>query len=568
MSGFFIDIGMITEDYKVPSVAKDTVIEPEFFASHQMLEKFSNDRIFINKNKYFIILDGIVLNKVELQKCYSGTWEGTILNLYNKKGDTFFNEFRGSFCGVLYNKITKKWIIFSDQIGSKHIFYTIINDNLVVSADIAIIYKYFKINNIQYSLNKHAAYMFLSYGFMLEEFTLCNEVKRLLPGYYLEYSSGELVQLKRYYAIDNTPVERTEKEYINLIDKYFRLAIHRQFEKDKEYGYRHFVELSGGLDSRMTSIVAHDMGYVEQVNFTLSQTNYLDETIAKSIASDYNHEWIFIPLDSGNHLQNIEKVIKINGGNSIFFAQSRMYFGYNSIKMTDFGLNHSGQLGDVILGTYNSTRNQNECWELGSGSVLKDYVNNINVSLKIEYKNYDQFMLYNRGFVGINNGLIVRQKFTETMSPFYDVDFMSIALSIPIKYRFNHHIYKKWIIEKYPKAANYLWEKTNDKITSTPFIRYKYKKYTIKHFTKKVVEEVKKNIGLKSYVKEMNPVDNWFKTNLQIKIFFDDYFAENLNTVQNKKLKMDLVYIYNNYGNIEKLYAVSLLAALKLFFKE
>ena len=57
----------------------------------------------------------------------------------------------------------------------------------------------------------------------------------------------------------------------------------RVFEKDLEYGYKHLVALSGGLDSRMTAWVGHNMGYTNMLNYTFSQTDYLDETVPKEI---------------------------------------------------------------------------------------------------------------------------------------------------------------------------------------------------------------------------------------------------------------------------------------------
>lgn len=63
----------------------------------------------------------------------------------------------------------------------------------------------------------------------------------------------------------------------------FKNAIKRAFEKDLEYGYKHLVALSGGLDSRMTAWVAHTMGYTNMLNYTFSQTDYLDEKVPKQI---------------------------------------------------------------------------------------------------------------------------------------------------------------------------------------------------------------------------------------------------------------------------------------------
>lgn len=118
-------------------------------------------------------------------------------------------------------------------------------------------------------------------------------------GKYIKIENNKF-EIKTYYELDNTPnYNQTEDEIIDNINELFRNAVKLEFEKDKEYRYKHIVALSGGLDSRMTTWVAHDMGYTDQLNYTFSQSDYLDETIAKEIARDLEHEWIFKFLDNG-----------------------------------------------------------------------------------------------------------------------------------------------------------------------------------------------------------------------------------------------------------------------------
>src|SRR5690606_29863601 len=126
-----------------------------------------------------------------------------------------------------------------------------------------------------------------------------NEIKRLMVGYYIKIKNNTLIH-EKYYTLRNEPIEISEKEAIDEIDKRFRDAVELAFEKDKEYGYKHIATLSGGLDSRMTVWVAHELGYSNQLNLTFSQSNYLDETIAKEIAIELKHEWLFKALDNGN----------------------------------------------------------------------------------------------------------------------------------------------------------------------------------------------------------------------------------------------------------------------------
>lgn len=73
------------------------------------------------------------------------------------------------------------------------------------------------------------------------------------------------------------------------------------------------VDLSGGLDSRMVSWVANDMGYKEQLNISYCKEGYYDEKISKEIAKYLNHEYIFKYLDDKNFYMILKKLqIKIS----------------------------------------------------------------------------------------------------------------------------------------------------------------------------------------------------------------------------------------------------------------
>jgi len=562
MAGFFIKINKQNNSNEMDSY---TFKEDVFTIKNNMIDKFNKDTILQNDNNYFIILDGVITNKEELLQNKKVNWNKFFIEEYEKNKNAFFSIFRGSFCGAIYDKKLDNWTIFSDHIGSKQLFFFERNNEILISTNMKEIFSYFKKNNIDYSMNINSAYMLLSYGYMLEDFTICNDVKRLMPGYYLKFSKMNDCTTHQYYKINNTEIERTEEEYIELIDKYFRQAIKRQFDKDLEYGFKHFVALSGGLDSRMTSVVAHKMGYTNQLNFTFSQSNYLDETISKQIAVDLNHGWIFKSLDSGNHLKNIENILNITGGNAFYFPQAQGYSMLNLINFNSLGLNHSGQLGDVIIGTYNNQNHHKE-YNSKTGAYSNILIEKINIEMKLSYNNMEEFLLLNRGCLGINMGLLTRQESTETLSPFMDIDFMNFALTIPVKYRYNHYIYKKWILTKYSLAAKYKWENTNDKITAKNIIKYKGTRYTVKEFQRLVINKIKKSFGFRHKIIDMTPLDKWLYENNDLNKYLETYFTDNIDLVKEKDLKKDLISLNNNFTGTERLQAISLVAIIKLFF--
>ena len=64
----------------------------------------------------------------------------------------------------------------------------------------------------------------------------------------------------------------------------------------------------------------------------------------------------------------------------------------------------------------------------------------------------------------------------------------------------------------------------------------------------------------------MNPIDYWDPKNPDLKLFLDNYFTTHIDLVQNKQMRDDCIYLYNECGMTEKLLALTLLSALKLFY--
>ena len=127
------------------------------------------------------------------------------------------------------------------------------------------IYNNLRANGIVYHMDRKAPYMILTYGYMLEGYTLCEEVRKIQPGCYITYENCQVAE-HNYYQIKNDHNNLTEEECIEKLDALFRKAVALQYNKDKEYGYKHICALSAGLDCRMTTFVAHELGFTRQMN--------------------------------------------------------------------------------------------------------------------------------------------------------------------------------------------------------------------------------------------------------------------------------------------------------------
>lgn len=556
------------------NIVVDQINLDNLFIERRTVDKFLNDKIFFDDTDYTIVTEGVLLNSLELIAKYrQSNLKETIVAMYESNGETFFKEFRGSFSGLFRDKKNNKTLIFTDHIGSKQIFYSKVNERFVFGSEINFIVDFYKNNQHKCSLNTNAAYFLLTYGFMVEEHTLFSEIKKLVAGHYIKLTDDKF-EIIKYHQLDNTPnYGQSEKEIIERIDHLFRQAVKRAFEKDREYGYKHLVGLSGGLDSRMTTWVANDMGYGYQiVNYTFSQSDYLDETIPKAIAADLKHEWIFKALDNGLFLKDIDDTVRICSGGALYYGLAHGKSCLDLIDKSQFGIVHTGMLGDVIIGTFYSSLDKDKEFEVTDGTYSKVLAKKLDKSMfSSNYKNEEIFKFYTRGFTGANQGILVHQEFSESYSPFYDLEFLEYCLTIPVELRFNHKIYKQWIINKYPKAADYVWEKTGGKITDKS-VNIFGRNVLLSKLPSKIFWYLLKRIRIEhssqNSKKHMNPLDYWYRTNSDLRTYLDMYFDDNIDLLSfDNELKNDCTTMYKNHSNIEKNQVITLLGVMKRYFQ-
>lgn len=556
MYGFTINIG-----FTAPVSSKCVISYNDVTCINNMIAKFEDDKIFYEDVDCIIILDGVILNKRRLLK--NEAWPRTVKEMYKSEGELFFNLFRGCFAGAFYDKMQDKWIIFSDQLGQKFIYYYREGKRVCCSSMMDEIYSTLKANKISYSLDESAAFMLLSYGFMLEQYTICKEIKKVRPGNYLIIKDG-IVEEHNYYYLNNEPnFTRSEQETIEGIERLFCQAVARQFEKDKEYGYNHLCALSGGLDARMTSFVADELGYKKQLNFTFSQSDYYDDFLPKQMARDMKHEWLFKSLDNGIWLYDVDRITKVTGGNAIYYGLAHGDSLYRLLNFSEYGIIHSGQLGDVIIGS--KTKSNDEKYILGDGAYSDKYLIHLHGIEPPVFSNKEIGCFYTRYLNGTNNGLQNIFNYNETCSPFMDLDFLEFCLTIPNEQRFNHKLYKKWIIQKHPRAAKYIWETTHAKIT-TPTVSIGHKSVPITDIPRKIYLKVLDVIGhLDNYKSGMNPLKIYLEENLELRDTLYNYFSY-MDCIQNIELREAIQDVKERGTSLEKIQAVSLLSAIKLYF--
>ena len=162
MPGFYGYIGSTKLDISQNdnrNLERKSVVDSDFCIEVRKIKKFERDKIFYNDSKHFILTEGVIFNLNELKKEYQvDSYISLLKEMYRTYGDTFFKRIRGSFSGVFYDKINDIFLIYTNHIGDKAVFYSRLPcGNVIFGSEFGYIVEIFSKNNISYSLDLAAA---------------------------------------------------------------------------------------------------------------------------------------------------------------------------------------------------------------------------------------------------------------------------------------------------------------------------------------------------------------------------------------------------------------------------
>ncbi len=523
-------------------------------------DKFQNDKLFSESNNFILGLDGVILNLKELKNAYQITsLETLLLHLYEKYQTKMPDRLAGEFCGFIFDKNKEKLFVFTNHTGSRKLYYGHWNDTLIVASELESISNFYKASNVSAKLNRYAAYVLLTFGGMLGNDTLIKGVKRLTGGEYLlaQHSKTEIDKYKDYNKVALS--KNSEDQIIADLDSTFKTALIQQLEKDREYNYQHIATLSGGLDSRMTVMLAHKMGYSID-SFCFSQSGYHDEIIARKIAKDMGKELTFIPLDTAAHLFDFDENLKAYDGLNFYLNSAHFAYGLKQLDLQKYGLIHTGMIGDGLLGSVLS-QPRTVPPKVESKLISDMLYFKIEKEVNDFAKNYtaeDPFYLYNRMLNVTIAGTYVCTPYSYHATPFMHPQFLELSLSIPPEIKFKQSIYLKWINQYHPEVTRYKWERTGMR----PNAQWKmeWSRYT------KKLEQLFYRFTSQGHKLSMTPYAHWYASNPKVKPFFNELFENKKQVLaRDPELAADTAALFTE-GNVpERSMVLTLLGAIELF---
>lgn len=543
----------------------------DFSIAYSPLNKFQNDKLFFEDENKIVLLDGVIFNKKELIEKYNNeNWQDVFNILYDNSNTGFMNDLRGSFCGVVYRKSDDKIFAFTNHSGEKTVYYYVKGGVTIVASHNNLTTDVLRKKGIAYEPNMQCCYELLITGCSLHGNTPFKDIRRLVGGKSV-ITDGKSCSEEWYHIFKNLPeYDWTIDECVDKYNELFRQAIKRICSKNEEYGYRHEFDLSGGIDSRMTTWVANDMGYKNALNVCFCQSGNIDNTTSRKIAKDIGNDYFFYPLDGGDFIKDIDESVDKYGGQVEFCISTGANRAFKEIDTSDIGLCVTGVGGEQPNAhrTEGNTHTPPRYLDYRMSKFLKL---DIPISYSDDYENFEQMNLYEHSMVHPLMSFLIRQDRCEVTTPFYDKDLLDFAFKVPLKYRKDHVFTYTWMAKYYPQATKYVWQSIRmplDKYFNNKIYLPKeydnFRRVAVKAINKACrMLKIRRQITLKT---DMNPFPSWYISNKDFSNFINNYYADNIHLIKDEKFLNDMTEMFNKGNAKDKLSVINILGVFKKYF--
>ena len=524
------------------------------------------DNLYHQSEQIDFLFEGVLLNKQKLLNQFAlKDFQTLIQELYISKKEQIIKLFDGEYRGFIVDKIQSRIFVFTNITSTQRVYHGRFNDQLFVDTSLVRLNETLKNAGITTQPNIESLYQLMCFSNMPEQKTPIQNIQKLLDGHYLEIDpENGVCTEKEYFNLADVALFSASKEIaIDQIHDVFSEAVLMEYEKDTELGKDHLALLSGGLDSRVAMMYALQNNQKPGNALCFSQSNYYDHSIAEKIAADYDIHYEFIPLDGGKFLTKIDELTQISEGMVYYTGGIHVSHAVEKMQYENFGLFHSGQIGDGVLGGFNTEarRKRPTTFKIVEFPKFLPKVKDSLIEILKNYETEELFLYrniaYNRTLLGAH---VFQQKRYQT-SPFMAKDFLKFAISIPEEWKFNHRFYIEWINKHCKEATKYRWERTllkPDAHWKTTF-GDKFLKRGYKLLNNRVLKSPQNS--------SMYPYQFYFDNDSGIRDYYQKYFDENFYRIEEyQELSKDVFSLFESNDFNSKTKAINILSIFKLYF--
>ena len=266
------------------------------------LSKNGHQPMMSTDERYVMTFNGEIYNfkelidKFSLRDLRSNCDSEVLLESYAQIGDQIFNDLRGMYAFVIFDRKEKRFIAARDTFGIKPLYYMPLDDSIIFASEIKPLLSIKK----DVEINRESAIRFLLNGSVDDQQeTFFQGIYQVPPGHCLEGDGGNF-KIKAAQKLRLT--SNYDHNFEDFIDHYNDLLINkikRYLAADALLG----VSLSGGFDSSLLASLIHHVNDGQPLHmFSRGYENYDKNELgaAKKIGDRFGFDFceaILAPTD-------------------------------------------------------------------------------------------------------------------------------------------------------------------------------------------------------------------------------------------------------------------------------
>jgi asparagine synthase (glutamine-hydrolysing) len=269
----------------------------------------------------------------------------SLVALYEKEGDRFFQKLNGLFSGLLIDKRQRQVFLFNDRYGIERLYVCENKEGLYFASEAKALLRVLPELRV---FDEAGVAQFLTFGCTLEWQTLFRGIQ-LLPGGSLWSIQKNHVKKGTYFSPSTweSQAPLTEREFQSRFKETFKRILPRYFNSASRIG----VSLTGGLDTRMITACLPNVGAKPVCyTFTGQKPTILDSSLAVRVAEVCGMEHRNLQIDSdffANFRALADKTVYVTDGCFGVLGAHEVYFNGKARQLSPIRL--TGNFGSEVL---------------------------------------------------------------------------------------------------------------------------------------------------------------------------------------------------------------------------
>jgi asparagine synthase (glutamine-hydrolysing) len=266
--------------------------------------------------RYCIVFNGEIFNFLELKKeleqrgvtsFFSHSDTEVLLKLFILEREKCLHKLNGFFAFCIYDKEEQSFFLARDRYGVKPLLYQFDEDKFLFASEMKSILAY----GIEKELDYTSLHTYLQLNYIPAPRTIFQNVKKLLPGHYLEVRSRKL-EVRSYYSIPypaNTeqPTTNNYEEAKQKFKQLLEASVQRRLVSDVPLG----AFLSGGIDSSIvTGLAAKHKPDLHTFSIGFRDEKFFDETnYARLVAKHFKTDHTVFSLANNDLYEHVNAIL-------------------------------------------------------------------------------------------------------------------------------------------------------------------------------------------------------------------------------------------------------------------